>query len=323
MKICYLVGTTTEVKETSTTLDLALECALREHQVHFLQLKDFFVKDGLFFGRTKSLKQIAKKAPASRQDLVEILKGSLAQSELPLMEADIIFIRYTPSEENQRYHESVIKFLSVLNRRKHGPYVFNNPDRLPQSASKIIVRKGQLISNRVKDLRDYCKEELGSLAVAKLFSEQSSGGRDVYFLTPENEAGWIDILRALRKKGYVLVQGYAPNSGDKRVLMLNGEPIGSYLRIGQSNEQFQKHNMSQGAKAVKSELTPEDERIIRPYRPYLIQNGLLLAGLDIVGGIVTEVNVNNPGGTVRIAETTGINPRVQIIDYLENLVKKI
>jgi glutathione synthase len=321
MKICYLVNTTSRLKDTSTTLDLALESIIRGHDVNFLDLKRLRVENKQFVGVSKSIQKITqnKEKPQTRQELAELLRNSRHDTDIPLDELDCIFIRSKPTVNSQKFYDTAMKFLSILNRKKN-IYILNNPNALPNSASKIILRNKQLISNNVKELYDFCENQLKENAVAKLFSDQSSGGRDVYFLDKTNKQEWKEILGDLRKEGYVLIQPYINNSGDVRVLLLEGDPIGCYRRFNPAEGKV-KHNMVQGATAQPYQLTAEDFKVVKKYRRHLITQGLDFVGLDLLDHKETELNCNNPGGTVRIHETTGEQARTKVIEYIERRIE--
>jgi len=292
MRMCYVVGTTTKTKDTSTTLDLAVESVMRGHEVSFLDVRRFEVRHRDIYGGVKRVRERV----TERSDLSELLRHA-HYAPLNLMDLDVVFIRCKPTERSQTYYDSALKFLTILKKRKNAPYMLNNPEAISTAPSKLVLKSHQLISDRVDSLYHFCMQELGGNAVAKSFSDQSSGGEDVHFLDQGNQDEWKKILGGLRGKGYVIVQPYLPNTGDVRVLLLEGEPIGCYQRVN-SEEGKVKHNIAQGAEPVPYQLTSEDQQLIQQYRPYIIRNGLDFVGMDILTGSihsVTELNAHNPG----------------------------
>ncbi|MBI2339506.1 MAG: hypothetical protein HYU99_03930 [Deltaproteobacteria bacterium] len=95
---------------------------------------------------------------------------------------------------------------------------------------------------------------------------------------------------------YVLLQKYIPEAkkGDKRVLLWNGEPLGSFLRVP-SRDDF-RGNLHSGARFVKSPLTQAEKKLLARLKPALLRDGLLFAGVDLIGPYVTEINVTSPMG---------------------------
>ena len=98
----------------------------------------------------------------------------------------------------------------------------------------------------------------------------------------------------------VMAQQYLPaiRTGDKRILLLEGEPIGAVLRVPAQFES--RANLHVGGKAVKAQLDDYDRRIIARVGPFLKDHGLVFVGIDVIGGKLTEINVTSPTGVQEI-----------------------
>ncbi len=132
----------------------------------------------------------------------------------------------------------------------------------------------------------------------------------------------IDLL-TLEGRQAAMVQEYLPSirEGDKRILLLGGEPIGAVLRVPKEDDH--RANLHVGGKAVRATITPAEREIAARLKPQLLELGLHFAGIDVIGGKITEINVTSPTGAQEIdrLDTRVGKDRIsaQVIDYVEKL----
>jgi glutathione synthase len=121
----------------------------------------------------------------------------------------------------------------------------------------------------------------------------------------------------------VMVQQYLPaaKEGDKRIILLNGEPIGAVNRVPVGKE-F-RGNMAAGGRADKTEITDHERHICAVLAPVLKQDGLVFVGIDIIGGYLTEVNVTSPTGIREIDRLSNTDLGAQVVAWLEAEVQKL
>ena len=114
----------------------------------------------------------------------------------------------------------------------------------------------------------------------------------------------------------VMIQTYLPEAkqGDKRVILLNGEPIGAVNRIPTGSE-F-RGNMAVGGRVAQVDVTARDREISQQLAPRLRQDGLIFVGIDIIGGYLTEVNVTSPTGIREIDRLEGVQVGYQVIEWV-------
>ncbi|MGH9389565.1 MAG: glutathione synthase, partial [Vicinamibacteria bacterium] len=119
---------------------------------------------------------------------------------------------------------------------------------------------------------------------------------------------------------YVIAQRYVAEvrQGDKRIILLDGKPIGATLRVPLPHEA--RANIHTGGQCVKSDIDERDEEICRTLAPRLRSDGLYLVGIDVIGGYLTEVNVTSPTGVQEINALNGVALEKPIIDFAETLV---
>ena len=101
--------------------------------------------------------------------------------------------------------------------------------------------------------------------------------------------------------------------GDKRIILLGGEPLGAVLRVPREGEL--RANFASGGSAAPALLTPRDREICRRLAPALSELGLWLVGIDVIGGRLTEVNVTSPTGLVEIDALNGESLEARVIDF--------
>jgi len=115
----------------------------------------------------------------------------------------------------------------------------------------------------------------------------------------------------------IMGQRYLPEirQGDKRIIVLNGEPLGAVLRV--PLEQETRGNIHVGGTCVHTEVTPRDTEICQALAPLLHEDGLYFVGLDVIGGFLTEVNVTSPTGIQEINALNQVRLEIQVIDFIE------
>lgn len=151
------------------------------------------------------------------------------------------------------------------------------------------------------------------------------GGTGIFKLAP-NEPNLNAILESLTHDGQrsIMAQRYIPEitQGDKRILLIGGEPVPFCLaRIPLAGET--RGNLAAGGRGVAQPLSERDWEIAREIAPQLVQRGLLLVGLDVIGDYVTEINVTSPTCFVEITEQTGFDVGLRFVEALEQAVAQV
>jgi glutathione synthase len=149
------------------------------------------------------------------------------------------------------------------------------------------------------------------------------GGEGILFLEPgdRNLNSMIEISTNFGKTP-VMVQIYLPDAqaGDKRIILLDGEPIGAVNRIPSSGE-F-RGNMAAGGSVAQTEITQKEREICAQLAPTLQRDGLVFVGIDVIGGYLTEVNVTSPTGIREIDRLHGVNLGERVIKWLESRINQ-
>jgi glutathione synthase len=146
------------------------------------------------------------------------------------------------------------------------------------------------------------------------------GGKGILFLAPgdRNARSAVELLTQGGREA-IIAQTYVPESrlGDKRILLVDGDPVGAVLRV--PSEQDHRGNMAAGGTPVKAELTPRDLHICARLKPALQEKGLTLVGIDVLGDYLTEVNVTSPTGLVEADHLDNVSIEGRLLDVAERM----
>jgi glutathione synthase len=132
----------------------------------------------------------------------------------------------------------------------------------------------------------------------------------------KNARAIVDMLTHEGKR-LTIVQEFLPSvtAGDKRVLLLDGEPLGAILRVPRADDI--RSNIHVGGSVVPAELTDKERAMVKAMAPRLRADGLFFVGLDVIGERLTEVNVTSPTGIQELARFTGQKPAERVIAWAE------
>lgn len=171
-----------------------------------------------------------------------------------------------------------------------------------------------IVSSDKQVIREFVEEK--GAAILKPLGNKA--GEGILFLEPsDRNFNSIVELSTLQGRVPVMVQTYLPaaKEGDKRIILLNGEPIGAVNRIPTGKE-F-RGNMAVGGRVAKTEITEREREICAQLAPTLQRDGLIFVGIDVIGGYLTEVNVTSPTGIREIDRLDGTRLGHEVIEWVE------
>ena len=299
--------------DKDTTFVLMLEAQRRGHQIHFLELDDLFVRGGTVHGQYRRL-QLTRATP--HYELGGITTGALE-------DFDSVWMRKDPPFDMKFFFATHL--LSLIDPRKC--FVMNRPQGLREANEKLYALRfpeqipQTLVSGNMERLKSFMAELGGEMIVKPL---DGCGGSGVFYLN-EQDRNTNAILEAATDNGRRLIMGqrYLPEirQGDKRIIVLNGEPLGAVLRVPLESET--RGNIHVGGSCVKTEVTERDAEICAALAPLLRADGLYFAGLDVIGSFLTEVNVTSPTGIQEVNALNGVCLERQVIDFVEEQVENL
>lgn len=292
-----------------TTFVIMLECQARGHRVSYCELKDLFAKDSEGWADSTELRLERK------TDYYD--KGQTVAR--PLDDFDVIWMRKDPP-----FNMDYIYATYILDRTdESGARVINRPSGIRESNEKMYSLNFSdyipptMVAKNMENLRGFLSETGGEMVVKPL---DGYGGEGI-FLVRENDPNLNSILESATDFGrtYVMAQKFIKevSEGDKRVIILDGKPIGAVLRVAAEGE-F-RSNFHSGGHPEKASLAQRDLEICEGLGEKLKEDGLWLVGIDIVGGYLTEVNTTSPTCVQEINFFGGEKLESLIVDFAENI----
>jgi glutathione synthase len=198
--------------------------------------------------------------------------------------------------------------------------VVNNPTSVRNAPEKLLVTHfpelmpPTLVTWDVEAIRGF-RATYKDIIVKPLFG---NGGAGVFRIRHDDEnLNSLLEMHFARSREPLMIQRYEPavRLGDKRIILIDGEPAGAINRVPAVGEA--RSNMHVGGRAEKSPLTPRDLEICRRIGPTLRQQGLIFVGIDVIGEFLTEINVTSPTGLQEVARFDGTDLAAQIWDVIE------
>ncbi len=238
------------------------------------------------------------------------------RAALQLSDVDAVFIRKDPPFDTDYLH-----LTQQLDLVRDQVLVINDPRGLQAANEKLfafrfahLMPTSLVTSDRTRIL-DFAKD-VGGRAVIKPLD--GAGGMGVLSLvTGDRNARAIVDLLTHEGTQLALVQEYQPavREGDKRVLLLNGEPLGAILRVPREDDI--RANIHVGGTVQPTQLTPAEQAVVAEVGPQLAKAGLYFVGLDLIGGKLIEVNVTSPTGIQELSRHLGKPVEQDVLRWAE------
>lgn len=295
--------------EKDTTLALMLEAQRRGHALRYMLQGDLAVRDGVVW---------AHLAPVEVRDSTSDWFSLGEASWQPLVEAaDVVLARKDPPFDTQFLYDTLVLDLAAHT----GVRVINNPQALRDFNEKVAAQwfpqccAPTLVARNRGELRRFACEH-GEVVLKPL---DGMAGRGI-FRSRGDDPNLNSILETLAGDDlrFVMAQKFIPeiDKGDKRILVVNGEPVPYALaRIPQGTD-F-RGNLAAGGRGVGQPLSERDRWIVAEVGPELARRGIVLAGLDVIGDYLTEVNVTSPTCARELDAQFGLNIAGMVFDAIE------
>jgi glutathione synthase len=289
-----------------STLAMLLAAQARGFELTYLEQSDLALRDGEALGLGRPLKVQAD--AASWFTLGEPRVGALAS-------LDVILMRKDPPFDMEYVYTTYI----LERAQMQGALVVNRPQGLRDMNEKVYTAwfpqccAPTLITRNMAEMQAFLREH-GKIVVKPL---HGMGGRSIFVVTQDDKNTGV-IFETLTDYGerFAIVQRYVPEiveSGDARVLLIDGEPVPFALaRIPTATDN--RGNLAAGAQGVGRPLTERERWVAGEIGPQLAAKGMLFVGLDVIGGYVTEINVTSPTGIRELEKQFKLDIAGQFID---------
>ena len=293
-----------------SSLAMMIEAQNKNHQITYMTSSSLFIKSGKAFAKSSSIEV--------RDDASDWF--SLGEEEvIELSSLDSILMRQDPPFNSEYIYNTYVLEIAA----KNGVKVFNNPRSLRDCNEKVFATEfpqcctEHLVTSQKNLLIDFVLE-YGDTVIKPL---DGMGGASIFRLK-KSDPNLNVILETitLHFSQKVMIQEYIPEilEGDKRILVINGKPMDAAIaRIPAEGEL--RGNLAAGASAVAKSLSERDLWICNEVGPTLVEKGLLLVGLDVIGDFLTEINVTSPTCFREYKELCDIDVAKKFIESVEEL----
>ncbi len=292
--------------DADSTFALALEAQRRGHALHHYLPRQLSLRDGGLTARARPLQ-------LRRERGRHFALGP--EATLDLAQMDVILMRQDPP-----FDMAYITETHLLEQVRDRVLVVNDPVSVRNAPEKLFATHfpGLMPPTLITSDRDEItafRREHGEIILKPLFG---NGGAGVFRLSPadENLNALLELFTQLYREP-IIVQRYLPQirQGDKRIILVDGEPLGGVLRVPPVGEA--RANLHVGGKAVKTTLTAREREICAAIGPTLKEQGLIFVGIDVIGDYLTEINVTSPTGVQEINRLDRAALEKQVWDAIE------
>ncbi len=292
-----------------TSYALMLEAQRRDHEVWTCGIEDL----GLEHDDPVAEARLTNVSPATSAAEAFSLED---KAPIPLEAFDCVLMRKDPPVD-----AAYINATWVLDLAKAKTLVVNDPSGLRELNEHLAVLRfpdliaPTIVTRSPRRLQAFLREQGGAIVVKPV---DGFGGLGV-FLVRAGDPNTSSIFETATAAGaqWTMAQKYLPEvvKGDKRILLVDGEPIGAVLRVPAEAEA--RGNLHVGGRPVQTALDDDDRAIIRAVAPLLTAHGQLFVGIDVIGGRLTEINVTSPTGIRHIENLERRNVAAPVLDALE------
>ena len=289
-----------------TTFALCLEAQARGHRIFHYTPASLSQEDGAVHAWLEPLE--VRDVKGSHFTLGEAVRTDLS-------EMDVVLLRQDPP-----FDMNYITTTHMLERIHPKTLVVNDPAWVRNSPEKIFVTEfadlmpASLITRNREDVAAFRRKH-GDVIIKPLYG---NGGAGIFHMREDdrNLAALLEMFEQVFREPYI-VQQYLPavRKGDKRIILIEGEPVGAINRVPAEHDS--RSNMHVGGRAEHSELTAREKEICARIGPALRERGFILVGIDVIGDWLTEINVTSPTGVREVKKFGGADIAALFWDAVE------
>jgi glutathione synthase len=293
--------------ESDTTWLQAMEAQHRGYPIWVYDFRTLALEDGVLFCRARpvTLKQVV----GDHVTFGEEVKLDLSK------DVDVILMRQDPP-----FDMAYVTATYLLETVHPGTLVVNDPAEVRSAPEKLLVTQfpgltpPTLISSDPVALGDFHRRH-GEVVLKPLHGAAGSGVVRLKADDPNLDA--LVEIHAMGSRDPLVIQKFIPavSKGDKRIILIDGEPVGAINRVPAKDQV--RSNLRVGGTAQPVELTPRDLEICKAIGPTLKERGLIFVGIDVIGDYLTEINVTSPTGAQQLLRFTGVDAAALMWDAIE------
>ncbi len=289
-----------------TTFALSLEAQRRGHALYHYTPDRLSLLDGKVFARLEEMTVRDEKGS-------HFVLGDPVRTDLS--EMDVVLLRQDPP-----FDMNYITTTHMLERIHPATLVINDPAWVRNSPEKIFVTEfaglmpETLITKDPREVADFRRRH-GDIIIKPLYG---NGGAGIFHLRDDDQnlSSLLEMFSQMFREPFI-VQRYLKDvrKGDKRIILIDGEPVGAINRVPAEHES--RSNMHVGGRAEKTELTAREREICEAIGPSLKERGFILVGIDVIGDYMTEINVTSPTGIREVKRFGGADIAALFWDCVE------
>ena len=317
MKIAFIIDPISRLDAGHDTSVALMEAAQSlGHEVWITEIQELSVVKGEAWGRLYKVELQPVTIVGDRYQIpspwYQVSPGVMT----PLTEMDAVFMRKDPPVT-----VSYLYATYILDLVKSPTLVINSPEGIRTANEKMYALQFTEVipETIVSQDKEVIREFVESREAAVIKPLGGKAGEGILFLTA-GDRNFNSLIEISTKQGQepIMVQSYLKEAkqGDKRIILLDGEPIGAVNRVPTGKE-F-RGNMAVGGRVEKTAITARDLEICQCVAPKIRADGLYFVGIDVIGGYLTEVNVTSPTGIREIDRLDQTQLGVTVIKWLED-----
>jgi glutathione synthase len=290
-----------------STFALMLEAQARGHVVDYYTPQSLAMRDNRVFASVQKIEVFDKEKDQ------HFTLGNSREAELGTY--DVVLMRQDPP-----FDMNYITLTHLLERIHPKTFVMNPPAAVRNAPEKILVTEFPQLMPPTLITRDRARiaafrREHGNIIIKPLYG---NGGAGV-FLIQEGDQNLVALIELFEQsfREPFMIQRYLPEvrRGDKRIILVDGEPVGAINRVPAEGEA--RSNMHVGGRPELSELTAREKEICAAIGPALKERDMIFVGIDVIGGYLTEINVTSPTGIREVKRFGGPDIAALIWDAIE------
>ncbi|SFN07643.1 glutathione synthase [Izhakiella capsodis] len=300
--------TSINIKKDSS-FAMLLEAQRRGYEIHYMEMNDLYLRGGVACCRTRRLQV--------EQNYDKWFEFGEEQ-DMPLADLNVVLMRKDPPFDTEFIYATYI----LERAEEQGTLIVNKPQSLRDCNEKLFtawfadLTPDTLVTRDAERIRQFWQQH-GDIILKPL---DGMGGSSI-FRVKQDDPNLSVIIEGLTNHGqfYCMAQNYLPaiKEGDKRILVVNGEPVPYCLaRIPKSGET--RGNLAAGGRGEARPLSDSDWKIARSVGPALKARGLIFVGLDVIGDKLTEINVTSPTCIKEIEAAFPVSITGMLMDAIEN-----